>query len=121
MSIETASPRVLMAQGTKSIMRPGCAWWDDTSLAVSIRGPTVTIVMGSAQARDENMPVSMMVTIMEGRCRMPRRPRKQHLKGGHAPINNPHSGSNVGAIACQPTAAAGMHKNTLTQFHTFLC
>jgi hypothetical protein len=36
-------------------------------LVVSICGPTGTLVMGSAHARDENMLVSMMVTIMEVR------------------------------------------------------
>jgi hypothetical protein len=66
-SIETASPRVLMAQGTRSIMKPACAWRNDKALVVSVLGPTGRIVMGSAHARDENMLVSMMVSIVEVR------------------------------------------------------
>jgi hypothetical protein len=34
---------------------------------VSVLGPTGRIVMGSAHARDENMLVSMMVSIVEVR------------------------------------------------------
>jgi hypothetical protein len=52
---------------TRSIMKPACAWRNDKALVVSVLGPTGRIVMGSAHARDENMLVSMMVSIVEVR------------------------------------------------------
>ena len=121
---------VLMAHGTKVIMKPACSWRNDKSLVVSLRGPTGTIIMGSADARDEYMPVSMIVAIMEVRYRVPRFSSRQSLKRGgnqvwtdegHATINHPNCASNLGAIGCLSPAATGTHKNTLAQFHAFLC